>query len=130
MLVRALKEHEGAVRADFQEFYNLNIEHMGRDYSTIHAAELLVELPEQSRVRAIYAENGPWTLDRTLAAMTVNALNVLVWQKTKDGQRNRNKPKMVGPFEDVGKKSIDANPMTIDELNAVLALPRREVANG
>lgn len=124
-------ENESAVRADFQQFYNLNIERMGRDFSTLHAADLLVELPQESRIHALYLDNGAWTLDRTLAAMAVNALNVLVWQRTKDGQKNRNRPTMVGPFKDVrGDRNLGGAAMTIGELDAVLALPRMEVANG
>ena len=117
------------MRADFQQFYNLNIEHMGRDFSTLHAAELLVELPQESRIHALYLEDGAWTLDRTLAAMAVNALNILVWQRSKDGQKNRKRPKLIGPFgsERDGDGKLEASAMSVEELDYFLSLPRREV---
>lgn len=117
------------MRADFQQYYNLNIERMGRDFSTLHAADLLVELPQESRIHALYLDDGIWTLDRTLAAMAVNALNVLVWQRSKDGQKNKNRPKLVGPFgaSEGGGEKLDASAMSIEELDYYLSLPRREV---
>ena len=35
------------------------------------------------------------SLDQILLAASVDRLSVLIWQKTKDGQKNRNRPKSV-----------------------------------
>lgn len=103
---------------------------MGREYSTLHAAALIDQLPDDSRINRIYSDSGIWTVDRTLAAMAINSLRILVWQNTKDGVNGRNKPKPIGPFKDEDSRSITSNPMTIDELDAILSQPRMEVQNG
>ena len=38
------------LRADFQQFYGLNIDRMGADYSILHAADIAVQLPYEARV--------------------------------------------------------------------------------
>ena len=82
-----MAEHPDALRADFQQYYHLNLDGMGRDYTTLHAADLLAQLPEGARVWRAYDERAVWTAERTLLAAIVNNLNWLVWSKTKDGQR-------------------------------------------
>ena len=119
-----MAEHPDALRADFQQHYCLNLDGMGRDYTTLHAADLLAQLPEGARVWRAYDERAVWTTERTLLAAIVNNLNWLVWSKTKDGQKNRNRPKLVGPFDSEKKRSISGMAMTVDELNEFLSRPR------
>ena len=125
-----MAEHPDALRADFQQHYRLNIDGMGRDYTTLHAADLLAQLPEGARVWRAYDERAVWTAERTLLAAIVNDLNWLVWSKTKDGQRNRNRPKPIGPFDGEKKRSITGVAMTVEELNEALSRPRGEVPIG
>ena len=54
----------------------------------------------------------------------------MVSAKTKDGQRNRNRPKLVGPFDGEKKRSISGMAMTVEELNEFLSRPRGEVPSG
>ena len=115
-------EHPTALRADFQQYYGLNVDGMGRDYSTLHAADLLTMLPEGSRVAACYDESSAWTSDRTLMAAMVNDLNWLVWSKTKDAQKGRNRPKMAGPFRDPRERRESGMAMTVEELNERLGI--------
>lgn len=129
-LATALREHEGAVRADFQQFYGLNIDGMGRDYTTLHAADLLVELPGNSRIKRIYGGDGIWDFDRVLAALVVDALNVLVWQRTKDGSKGRNRPKPIAPQPKREGRHIGGKAMTIEQLNEILSRPRGVIENG
>ena len=125
-----MAEHPDALRADFQQHYHLNLDGMGRDYTTLHAADLLAQLPEGARVWRAYDERAAWTAERTLLAAIVNDLNWLVWSKTKDGQRNRNRPKPIGPFDGEKKRSITGVAMTVEELNEALSRPRGEVPIG
>lgn len=125
-----MAEHPDALRADFQQYYGLNLDGMGRDYTTLHAADLLAQLPEGARVWRAYDERAVWTAERTLLAAIVNDLNWLVWSKTKDGQRNRNRPKPIGPFDGEKKRSITGVAMTVEELNEALSRPRGEVPIG
>ena len=55
---------------------------MGLDYTVLHAASLLAQLPEGARVRLAYAPDAAWTSERSLLAAIVNDLNWLVWSKT------------------------------------------------
>ena len=115
-LARVLNEHEGALRADFQHYFGLDIDRMGVDYSALHAADLAANLPEGSRVLASIDPQSVWTSDRSLMAAMVNDLNWLVWAKTKDGQHNRNRPRIVGVSEQPGERKIVGMAMEPDEL--------------
>lgn len=129
-LARALREHPGAVRADFAEYYGLDIDRMGVDYSALHAAELMSNLPDGARTRIAYDKGAVWTIDRTLAAAETNALHYLLWAQTKDGRKGRNKPKLIGPFERQHVHRKQALAMTVEELEEILSRPRGGIPNG
>lgn len=112
------------MRADFQQYYGLDLDGMGRDYTTLHAADLLMQLPEGARTRVAYDPASAWTTDRTLVACAVNALNLIWWSKTKDGQRGRNRPRPVGPAERGGARKKQAMAMSVGELDEILSRPR------
>lgn len=125
MLATVLEQYPDELRADFQQFYSLNLEGMGRTYTTFHAASLLTQLPEGSRVARALDPDAAWTMDRQLLAVIANDLNWLVWSQTKDGQKGRRKPKPIGPkgeqkAKDKGRK-LKGMSMTSDELLAELA---------
>ena len=101
---------------------------MGREYTTLHAAELLAQVPRGSRVAAAYDPDSAWTLELTLMAAMVNDLNWLVWSRTEDARHRRNKPRPIGPFRDDGTHKKQAMAMNVDELDAALARARRAVA--
>lgn len=122
-LAAALEEDQGAVRADFQQYYGLNLDEMGERFSTLHAADLLVELPDDSRTMMRGSDGGAWTFDRTLAAMQLNALNTIAWLQSADGQKGRNRPRPVGPFAKKPRR-IEAMAMTVEELDEILSRPR------
>ena len=104
---------------------------MGSDFSTLHAADLLVELPDNSRVKMMQQEGGSiWTFDRMLAALCVDALNLLVWMQTKDGRKGRNRPKSILPARKPKSRQLDSCAMSIDELDAILHRPRGGENNG
>ena len=103
---------------------------MGRDYSTLHAAALLAQLPEGSRVARAYSEDAAWTSDRALMAAMVNDLNWLVWSQSRDGQHNRNRPRQVGPGQQPRERRIAGEAMTSDELMETLGRMRRGALDG
>lgn len=47
--------------------------------------------------RARFPGQADWTMTNRLLALAVNALRILVWFKTKDGQKGRRRPEMIGP---------------------------------
>lgn len=103
---------------------------MGEAYSTIHAADLLAQLPEEARVWRAYDPSAVWTGDRALAAAMVNDLNWLVWSRTRDGKRGRNRPAPVGPFKDDRSSKRAARVMTREELDEILSRPREVLPEG
>jgi len=70
---------------------------MGRDYTVLHAADLAANLPAESRCMCAAEPALEWDRQDHLLAETVNMLRILVWAQTKDGQKGRNRPKMVEP---------------------------------
>lgn len=65
-----------------------------RELSPNLVATLVLGLDDNSRVKR-HLSNQKLTIDQMLMALMVDALNFLVWTKTKDAQRKRNKPKSV-----------------------------------
>lgn len=112
------------MRADFQQYYGLDIDGMGRDYTTLHAADLLMQLPEGSRVRLAYDPEAVWTTDRALMASAINLLSLIWWSKTKDGSKGRNRPRLIGPGAKPRTRKAQAMAMTTDELDEILRRPR------
>lgn len=98
----------------------------GVEFSTIHAADLLMQLPEGARIRTAYDTDAVWTTDRMLMAEQLNTLRLLLWAQTKDGQRNRNRPEPIGPERKRGTRKV-AQVMTIEELEKALSRPRTGV---
>lgn len=131
MLVALRQKHGGALRADFQRFYALNLDGIGVSFGVLHAADLAVHLPPESAVGREMNPDHMWGIREQLLAAQVDTLRLLLWTKTKDGQRNRNRPKPVprpgvgGDEQRVSKKDLVVLP--VDEVRRRLALPRRPV---
>lgn len=80
---------EDALICDFAEVYHIY------DYRKLplrYAAVLACGLREDSRIKMAVSGSLVPT-DMLMRAIMADALNWLVWSKTKDAQRNRNKPK-------------------------------------
>ena len=76
---------------DLAEYYHiLNY----RELSPQLVATLVLGLSDNSRVKR-HLSNQKLTIDQMLQALMVDALNFLVWTKTKDAQHKRNKPKSI-----------------------------------
>lgn len=92
------------MRADFQQYYGLNIDGMGTEYGLPHAACLCAQLPADSRVvKALMTseqlEAMEWTFPVRLAAMQLNVLGVIKWLHTQDAQDGVNYPEPLLPPE-------------------------------
>ena len=80
---------EDALICDFAEVYHIY------DYRKLplrYAAVLACGLREDSRIKMAVSGSSVPT-DMLMKAIMADALNWLVWSKTKDASRNRNKPK-------------------------------------
>lgn len=102
-LAQACKNAPCELRADFQQYYGLNLDGMGEAYTLSHAACLCAQLPPESRtVRALLgdrAEEVLWTLPVRIAAEQLNTLRVIRWLKTKDAADGKNFPEPLLPPE-------------------------------
>jgi hypothetical protein len=55
-------------------------------------------------VRSIHGPDAAWGLQEHLLATVADYQAILIWQKTKDGQKNKNRPK---PIERPGVKTSE-----------------------
>jgi hypothetical protein len=93
--------------------------------------------PGSAVFRATFGEQATWGATEHLLAGLVDLTNILVWMKSKDGQKNRNRPKPIRRPADKEASLLDADvtesgavtggggrlgsAMTIDELEALFA---------
>lgn len=97
--------------------------------------DLWVYVKHSGETSALWQARNPkfagWTLTTRLLAIIANALRWLVWAKTKDGHRNRNRPVPIGP--DMGDQQsrpglkVKAAPLSkVKELLGLSGEERRE----
>jgi hypothetical protein len=129
VLAAIYTKHADELRADFQQYYGLNIDCMGYKYSLTHAAVLVEQLPSNSRVYCAIDPGAAWGWQEHLQALQLNALNWLVWSKTKDAEKKRNKPKPVqAPSKKHKRLAVgDSVVLPLDDYCKKLSKPRREV---
>lgn len=94
---------EDALICDFAETYHI---YDFRQLPLEYAATLACGLRDDSRIKQKLSGQGVSTASLINAA-AVDALNLLVWFKTKDSKRNRNRPKsLVTLFTQKEKEGI------------------------
>lgn len=98
---------------------------MSGEHTPNHIAELVRFIPHDSALGASVDEDAAWDMDRTLLAMILNSLNLLIWGMSDKNKRGA-KPEQILP-KHLKRKSrkLDAQVMSIDELKAALSLERR-----
>lgn len=93
--------------------------------------------PGSAIFRATFGEQATWSVTDHLLASLVDLTNIQVWMGSKDGQKNRNRPKPVARPTDKKASLVDAeltesgalrgegghigSDMTIEELEALFA---------
>lgn len=93
---------EDELICDFAETYQLFIPSFSEKLIDIQGRELLPSLvatlacglSENSRIKRKISKRTI-DLEQTLLAVIADRIGLLVWQKTKDGQKNRNRPKSI-----------------------------------
>ena len=78
-----------------QQFYGLNVDSMGVEYTYEHAAALVSQLPIESCIARLQNPDAAIDYKTELLRSIELSLRVLRWQKTKDGQHDRNRPELV-----------------------------------
>lgn len=103
MLIRLEETEPDKLRADFQQFYNLNLDGMGIDYSYAHAACLAANLPLESRCAKADCEQLQWSTMDYLLARVVDGVEWLCWSKSKKAQKKGAEPPE--PMQRPGERS-------------------------
>lgn len=97
-----IKLDEDALICDLAETYHIY------DYKQLPLSKVAAfscGLREDSRIKMLMS-NQRTTINNLLLAGINDALNMLVWFKTKDGQKGRNKPlSLVGKLTDTNEKN-------------------------
>lgn len=76
---------------DLAEFYHI---YRYKDFPMEYIATLVTGLPSQSRVIK-RVNNLGYSTEELLLANIVDRLSLIWWSKTSDGQKNRNRPKLI-----------------------------------
>ena len=95
------------------------------------AATLSAGLGEDSRIKRKMS-GQKLTLDQTLLAVIADGIHILAWMNTKDGQKNRNRPKSITKMLSGKDKKQDDELMTFstpDEYEAWRKKKQRERGN-
>lgn len=90
------------------------------------AAILASGLSDSSRIKRKLA-GVPYSIDTLLLAVIADRLSVLVWAKTRDGQKNRNYPESI--FESLTEKKTARDYRVFDSIEAFNAA-RKKVMEG
>jgi hypothetical protein len=111
-LVELIDRHGEALEADLQREYRRSLRelHAGTmsfrelswlvkglpgDGTALWRAGRRVKSTRPGKAKATPPPDEFWTPERELQAQTIDALNILAWQKTKDGAKGRNAPKPI-----------------------------------
>lgn len=95
-----MRADEDALRCDFAETYQIyNIEQLPLSVAAVFACGLR----RDSRIM-MKLSGGDVDSTTMLLATAVDYLSLLLWSKTKDGQKNRNRPKLLSTVFATKKK--------------------------
>ena len=114
-----MHRHADRLRADFQQYYGLNVDGMGEDYTLSHAAALAAQLPFESRCMRAEHPELEWTQADYILAEIAYGVSIIAWQRSKDGARNINHPKRIqtpASRAEMMRKVSETNFDYIDEL--------------
>ena len=110
-----------------QQYYGIDLDRaMAGEHSAYHVACLLMQLPQDARIRTAHNADNQWTLDETLLASVLNSLNGLIYGMSDKKKRGR-EPEIIGPswMRSKNMRSLPARVMSADELMEILNKPRR-----
>lgn len=125
MLVALRRKHGGALRADFQRYYQLNFDRLGLDFGVAWAADLAAYLPPESATMRVLGDG--WSRSERLIAALIDDFRFYVWAKS--GGKKAHKPKSVVPASTRSSKPRmkGAVLLPVDEVKRKLAMPRKPV---
>lgn len=116
------------LRADFQQYYGLNLDRMGIEYTVLHAADLAVMLPRGSRVLARIDPATEWTIEAQIMAASANAARDLVWLEADPKRRRSNRLEPIMPPSSKAESAIE--PIDEEDYLETLEYLRKAVRDG
>lgn len=111
MLALLLAEHGDELEADFQEFYGLNLEDMGKAYSVRHAAVLAANLPAQARCLKSINHDLDWSLETHMLSVIEYDLRCLMWSLSDAKKKHIPYPKQLKPHKEKKIKEVKLSDM-------------------
>lgn len=97
MLVQLVVIRKDELEADFQQYYGLNLERIGIDYSVAHAATLATQLPSDSRCMRQEIPGFEWSPEMYMLSAIEHGVRVLAWIQANQGKRRSAFPKPIEP---------------------------------
>lgn len=120
MLAAAMRRYPDELRADFQQFYGLNVDDMGAAFTRLHAAALCVQLPRESRLVRAMEPAAAWGDSEYIAHAMEHTLRVIAWQN--GGGRKPDFPRPLPTPEDRARVSKKLERTNVERVNRVLGI--------
>lgn len=105
MLVAALREYRGALRASLRAEYQIDLSRP--DVPWIELADLVAHLPQGCALWRAAGGSMAWSQEVHMLAAVEYRLRVLAWQQTKDGSKGRNAPEPLSPPKSAHEKQAE-----------------------
>lgn len=122
-----LARSEDALICDMAETYHI---YDWRSLPVRLAAKLAYGLRDDSRIKLLLS-GACYDTDTYLLATIADTLRIIAWQRTKDGQKGMNKPKMImDKLTETQKHDQTVGYATADEYEAARAKIIEEIQNG
>lgn len=98
------------------------LRYLGTEELTWRDLYVIVSCPkaDSALARAFRGDEWPWGLSEMLQADIADSLRFLVWAKTSDARRNRNRPKQIPRPGVEGPERIGDKPVSIADMNEFL----------
>lgn len=125
-----MRDRPCELRADFQQYYNLDTDGIGGEIRVLRAADLAAMLPQESRCMRALDPDAIWDTASVVVAMADYRLQQILYSlsggKAKDGSKL---PKPAPLFKLHAKHQASDDGMTVEEMREFLSRPRT-VENG
>ena len=108
LLAKMLKVDEDAIICDLAETYNI---YDYRQLPALKVAVFVCGLREDSRIM-MQISDSKLPLDTLLLAGVADRLSIMLWQKTKDGQKGKNQP--VSIVDQLTKQQIEREELSFE----------------
>lgn len=128
-----MREFPRELRADFQQYYNLDSGGIGAGLSVRHAADLAEMLPRESRCARAMDPDAEWSDEAVFLVALEYRMQQLLYAlaggKDKNG-RKLPEPRPLVEFRGAAGGEAAGGGMDVDEMRDFLARPRAEVEHG